>query len=60
VVSFIPLPLYFRAEVPDTNWIGGCMAPEPVWTLEAKIKTSFIAPARNRTLVVETVAQSLY
>jgi hypothetical protein len=55
VVSFTPRSLYSRGAVPSTHGTGGCMSPEPVWTLWRREKS--LVPAGNRTPAVQPVTR---
>jgi len=54
--ALAPLPLGNEQLVP-IRWENG-WAPEPVWTWQQREKVT--APARNRNLIIQPTAQSLY
>jgi hypothetical protein len=47
---------YAQGKEPYTHWIGGWVGPRDVLGSVVKRKILFIAPTRNRTPVVQSVA----
>jgi hypothetical protein len=56
VISVTPRPRFTPGErTPGTDWKGGWLAPEPVWTQRLEEKSS--ASVGDRTLVVQSVVR---